>query len=97
MPKWLAEEKSKQIFWCNFFTSLGTEIEYFTLFNAAQGKVLQASSVSSIVLRTYNDGSDNQLWYFDTSNSQLLRNKAFPDKVKICLYNQVVSKCHLLE
>ena len=88
MPK-VTEETSKHIFLTNILTTLGTEIEYFTVTDQATGKVMQASSVSSIVLRNYNDGSDNQLWYFDTSNSALLRNKAFSDKVKICIYNQV--------
>ena len=88
MPKLLTEETSKHIFLTNILTTLGTEIEYFTLSDGNSAKVLQASSVSSIVIYDYN-GSDNQLWYFDTSNSQLLRNKAFPAKVKKCLYNQV--------
>ena len=61
---------------------LGTEIDYFTLKGGGSGRVVQASSESSVVLWDQNNG-DNQLWYWDPNDSQILRNKAFPDKVRI--------------
>ena len=59
-----------------------TPINYFTITAKRSGRVIQAKSLSSIVIWDYT-GEDSQLWYWDPNDSQILRNKAFPDKVRI--------------
>ena len=56
-------------------------IHYFTIASERSGRVIQAKSLTSIVIWDYN-GEDNQLWYWDPSNGHYLRNKAFPNKVQ---------------
>ena len=58
-----------------------TPINYFTITAKRSGRVMQAKSLSSIVIWDYN-GGDNQLWFWDPSNGHFLRNKAFPNKVQ---------------
>ena len=55
-------------------------INYFTITAKRSGRVIQAKSLSSIVIWDYT-GEDSQLWYWDPSNGHFLRNKAFPNKV----------------
>jgi len=55
---------------------------YFNIVGDSSGKVLDASmsNVGEVVIWDYN-GQDNQLWYWDGPNRDVLRNKQFPDRV----------------
>ena len=67
---------------CTFINlDMFTPINYFTITAKRSGRVMQAKSLSSIVIWDYN-GGDNQLWFWDPSNGHFLRNKAFPNKVQ---------------
>jgi len=56
--------------------------EYFKIMGEASGKVLDASmsNIGEVVLWESN-GQDNQLWYWDGPNRDVLRNKKFPTRV----------------
>ena len=55
---------------------------YFRIHALESGKVLDASmsDVGEVVLWEEN-GHDNQLWFWDGDDKDILRNKAFPDLV----------------
>ena len=57
--------------------------QYFTIRGHQSGKVLDASlsNVGEVVLWDFN-GGDNQLWFWDGRDRDILRNKKFPNKVK---------------
>jgi len=56
--------------------------QYFKICGDASGKVLDASmsNVGEVVLWDSN-GQDNQMWYWDGPNRDVLRNKKFPNRV----------------
>lgn len=56
--------------------------QYFKICGDASGKVLDASrsNVGEVVLWD-NNGQDNQLWYWDGPNRDVLRNKQYPNRV----------------
>ena len=55
---------------------------YFKIHGDQSGRVLDASmnSVGEVALWDDN-GQDNQLWYWDAINRDVLRNKQFPNRV----------------
>ena len=57
-------------------------MNYFTIHGDQSGRVLDASmtNLGEVVLWDKN-GQDNQLWYFDDPNQDVIRNKEFPDRV----------------
>ena len=57
-------------------------MNYFTIHGDQSGRVLDASmtNLGEVVLWDKN-GQDNQLWYFDGPNQDVIRNKEFPDRV----------------
>ena len=57
-------------------------VEFFLIINHLSGKALQASTNNSgeIVIWTIH-GYDNQLWFWDQQEEDVLRNKMFPNKV----------------
>ena len=57
---------------------------YFHILGAESGKVLDASmtNIGEVVMWEMN-GQDNQLWFWDPEYREVLRNKQFPDMVKI--------------
>ena len=66
-------------------------IRYFKIEGDWSGKVLDAvpqSTDGEVHLWEHNDG-DNQLWYWDGPNSDILRNKMFPNKVTQTILNNL--------
>ena len=57
-------------------------VEFFLIINHLSGKALQASisTIGEIVIWTIH-GYDNQLWFWDQQEEDVLRNKMFPNKV----------------
>ena len=56
--------------------------KYFLIFGDHSGKVLNASlsDIGEVVIWEEN-GGDNQLWFWDDQDGDVLRNKRFPNKV----------------
>ena len=61
---------------------MNAEKRYFKIFGEQSRKVLDASQSNpgEVILWEANDG-DNQLWYWDGIDRDILRNKMYPDKV----------------
>ena len=57
-------------------------IEFFLIISHQSGKALQASpnNVGNIVMWTL-QGNENQLWFWDEQEGDILRNKMYPNKV----------------
>ena len=57
-------------------------VEFFLIINHLSGKALQTSTnnIGEIVIWTIH-GYDNQLWFWDQQEEDVLRNKMFSDKV----------------
>ena len=57
-------------------------IEFFLIISHHSGKALQASpnNVGDIEMWTL-QGNENQLWFWDEQEEDILRNKMYPDKV----------------
>ena len=59
------------------------EKTFFYILGSDSGRVLDASmSCPGEVVLWVKNGQDNQLWYWDGPNGDVLRNKQFPNKVK---------------
>ena len=56
--------------------------EFFVIISHHSGKALQASpnNVGDIVMWTL-QGNNNQLWFWDEQEGDILRNKMYPNKV----------------
>ena len=65
----------------NFISYLA---EYFLIINHYSGGALEASTdyIGQIVVDDQH-GNDNQLWFWDGVEGDVLRNKMFPDKVNM--------------
>ena len=61
---------------------MNAEKRYFKIFGEQSRKVLDASQTNpgEVVLWEAH-GGDNQLWYWDGIDRDILRNKMFPNKV----------------
>lgn len=68
---------------------IGSQSKYFLLKNKYSDKALTASitNIGEVVTWSINY-NDTQLWFWDIHHSNVLRNKAFPEKVSF-LYNVV--------
>ena len=60
----------------------------FIIESQQSGKVLDAAltDIGEVILWDYN-GGDNQLWFWDGRDRDILRNKKFPNKVKAAFFN----------
>ena len=75
---------------------MNTEKMHFKIFGEQTGKVLDASlSNAGEVVLWESNGGDNQLWYWDGIDRDILRNKMFPNKVIRAIQNQFVTYIHI--
>jgi len=69
--------------------TLKGEKTFFYILGSDSGRVLDASlSCPGEVVLWVKNGQDNQLWYWDGPNGDVLRNKQFPNKVLDFDYNE---------
>merc|ERR1712198_527452 len=69
--------------------TLKAEKTFFYILGSDSGRVLDASlSCPGEVCLWVKNGQDNQLWYWDGPNGDVLRNKKFPNKVLDFDYNE---------
>ena len=69
---------------------------YFKIHGDQSGRVLDASMTSVGEVALWDDnGQDNQLWYWDAINRDVLRNKQFPNRVCDVMKkpNMKIKKC----